>query len=873
MDNARPLRLAPWSRLHQSLMPDYNAKATAYWWGMAALGSLLLAYAASKLLAEPLSTVAMVVVGCIIAAIAGMFPVRVPRSTNSFAAGETFIFLLLLLYGPDAATIAAAAEAAAGSWRTSRRWTSRIASPTMAAVAMFVVGHAFAEVLRVVSRLETAQAPVLLAVSVMLALIYFVSNTVLITLVLQLKRDEPMNWRALFSNFGWVGIVHAASASLATLLYLTFQQSGAGVLMAAVPILTMLLTTLHFFFRHQAADEAVRKSRLEAAEREAEQAARHLAELRQSEQQLRESEQRFHSAFTHASIGMALVTFDGHVLQANRALGELLGRDDAELRGRRFDELLFERDMPTFRRYLQRVHSGAIDSFEDELRCLHRNGTIVWVAAGCSVFSEGAAEQPRLILQLHDITARRDAEERLHHIAFHDSLTGLPNRARFHKQLTRVIDRARGSQPVRYAVMFLDFDRFKLINDSLGHDAGDEFLVQVARRIRDNVRHADFVARLGGDEFAVLCDKVEQEDAIVDLADRLLAALQRPFDLSGTEITTSASIGITFSRFGYTTPEDVLRDADIAMYKAKAQGKGRVALFDAGLHAQVSARMRMENELRAAIGNGQLTVAYQPLYAMKSGSLVGFEALARWTHPERGTISPGAFIPVAEEAALMVPLTDLVLETACRDLRLWQQRDERFARLHVHVNVSGHDIAHGGLGARIARVLRETGLAPGFLNLELTENILMERLDGAMRTLERMRELGVGLSVDDFGTGYSSLSYLSSLPIDCLKIDRSFVHALKPGAKQLEVVRAIVWLGRALGKSVIAEGIETEEQFEQLRHLGCDIGQGYHLSQPLPKEGVDELLRRIEAEAEVDEGESPRASRFGRLASVLTFRI
>jgi diguanylate cyclase (GGDEF)-like protein/PAS domain S-box-containing protein len=738
---------------------------------------------------------------------------------------------------------------------------------------MYTVGHLFAEGLQGVNRLEAAKAPVLLAVCVMLALVYFVLNTLLITLVVHLKRNERLAWRGLFSNFGWVGIVYAASASLAALLYLTFQQSGVGVLVAAVPIITMLLTTLHFFFRHQAADEAVRRNRLEAAEREASQAARHVAELRETEKQLRESEQRFQSAFTHASIGMALVTFDGHVLRVNRALDAILGRADGTLHGTRFDELLFSRDQATFRRWLSRLHSGAIESFQDELRCHHSDGHIVWVAAHCSVFSESTSEQPRLILQLQDITARRDAEERLHHIAFHDSLTGLPNRARFHQQLTRVIDRIRGNDKARYAVMFLDFDRFKLINDSMGHDAGDEFLVQVSRRIRDTVRQGDFVARLGGDEFAVLCDAVEAESAVIELAEQLLAVLQRPIVLGGTEIASSASIGITFSRFGYTAPEDVLRDADIAMYKAKSGGKARVALFDASLHEQVSERMRIENDLRVALANGQLSVSYQPLYGMKTGALVGFEALARWTHPERGTVSPGSFIPIAEEAALMVPLTDLMLETACHDLKRWQQRDARFARLNVHVNVSGHDIAHGGFGSRVSRVLRESGLAPHFLNIELTENILMERLEGAMRTLDQMRDLGVGLSVDDFGTGYSSLSYLSSLPIDCLKIDRSFVQALSAGAKQLEVVRAIVWLGRALGKSVIAEGIETVQQFDQLRNLGCDIGQGYYLSQPLPRDGVDELLDRIEAESESEADDSPRQSRFGRLASVLTFRI
>jgi len=864
-----PRHDAPWLRLHRALMPDYNAKATMYWWAMVALGTMVLWYASSRVADLPSNAVLQIVVGSVIAAAAGFFPVRIPRSTNSFAAGEIFIFLLLLLNGPEAATVAAAGEALIGSCRTSKRWTSRIASPAMAAVAMFSAGSVLHALLGLLRSLDVVNAAVLLVTSMLFAVAYFMLNTLMVTLVMRLKRNEPLVWREFLTSFGWVGIAYAGSASVAALLYLTFQQSGIGVLMAAVPIIAMLLTTLHFFFRHQAADEAARKSRVEAAEREAAQAARHVLELRESEKQLRESEQRFHSAFTHASIGMALVSFSGRVLQVNRALLTLLDRNEAELREKGFSEFIYPDDMPTLERWLARLHARAVDNFTDELRCRHRDGSVVWVALNCSLFSEVSVEQPRLILQVQDITARRNAEERLHHIAFHDSLTGLPNRARFHQHLARVIERARSEPEYRYAVMFIDFDRFKLINDSMGHNAGDEFLIQVSRRIRDCVRPGDAVARLGGDEFAILCDALDSERSAVQLADRLLAILRQPFQIGGTEVTTSASIGITFSGFGYETPEEVLRDADIAMYKAKNGGKARYALFDASLHAQVTDRMRIERDLRRALTTNQMSVAYQPLYAMKTGALIGFEALLRWEHPEHGPISPAMFIPIAEDAAMMVPLTDFVLETACRQLRRWQSLSSAFSDLRVHINISGHDIAHSGFGARVARALVETRLRPEHLTIELTENILMERLEGAMQTLEQMRELGVNLSVDDFGTGYSSLSYLSSLPIDSLKIDRSFVHALSNGSKETEVVRAIVSLGRALGKAVVAEGIETATQFDQLRNLGCDVGQGYYLSRPQTAKGIDALLERIEAES----GDSARHSRFGRLSSVLTFRF
>jgi EAL domain-containing protein (putative c-di-GMP-specific phosphodiesterase class I) len=334
--------------------------------------------------------------------------------------------------------------------------------------------------------------------------------------------------------------------------------------------------------------------------------------------------------------------------------------------------------------------------------------------------------------------------------------------------------------------------------------------------------------------------------------------LGEPLQISGTEISTSASIGITFSTIGYQLPEEVLRDADIAMYRAKAAGKARHALFDAGLHQQVTDRVRLEGELRRAVEAGHLSVAYQPLFNLASGKLTGFEALARWQHPVQGLISPAVFIPIAEETALIGPLTDFVLDSACRQLKLWQSRSAAFAGLSIQVNVSGNDIAHSAFAQRVTRAIVAARLQPNHLTLELTENVLMDRVDGAVDTLTRLRDLGVGLSIDDFGTGYSSLSYLSTLPIDSLKIDASFVRGMRNGSKEAEVVRAIVTLGASLGKSVIAEGIETESQFDQLRGMGCESGQGYHLSRPLAVENVELLLDRIETERwTVQHGQAP----------------
>jgi diguanylate cyclase (GGDEF)-like protein/PAS domain S-box-containing protein len=826
-----------WARLHRALMPDYNVKATTYWWVMVALGAITLVQATVYLASMPLAAVVQVVIGVAITMLAGMFPVRIPRSKNSFAAGEIFIFLLLLMHGPAAATVASACEAFVGSWRTSSRWTSRIASPAMAAVSMFITGSLLNVLSATMASHQLLGEGALLALSMLFAVIYFLVNTLLVTMVPHLKRNQPLVVAEWLGNFGWLGIAYAGSASVAALLFLTFQQVGLGVLLAAAPIIAMLLATLHFYFRQQETDEQVRRARVEAAEREAAQAARHV-------EQLAESERRFHSAFTHASIGMALVSVNGVVLQVNRALCALLGHDESGVVGHPFAEFLFAEDAAILEEQISRVTAHDVESMAVELRCRHRRGREVWVSLHCGYFNGADASEACLILQVQDITARRRAEGRLQHIAYHDALTNLANRSRFNECLTQAIDRCEEHPRSQFAVMYLDFDRFKLINDSLGHGAGDEFLVKVARRIQEHVRPTDIVARLGGDEFAILTENVLDEAHVAMLAERLQDVLRKPFLISGTEIATSASIGITFSRLGYRTPDDVLRDADIAMYHAKACGKARYAIFDAGLRDQVADQLHLEGDLRRALesGTGGLSISYQPIYRLATQELVAFEALARWDHPERGAISPTVFIPIAEESGLIVPLTNWVIEESCRQLKFWQTRSLRFADLRMHVNISGFGLVQTAFVNGVTRILVSAGVQPSHLTLEITESTLMAHLDNAVHTMTQLRELGIGLSVDDFGTGYSSLNYLSSLPINSLKIDRSFVERLQASVPNSEIVRAVVTLGSSLGKSVIAEGIETPAQLQRLREVGCEYGQGFLLASPLPARQADALL-------------------------------
>jgi diguanylate cyclase (GGDEF)-like protein/PAS domain S-box-containing protein len=781
----------------------------------------------------------------VLAVVAGFFPVRIPGSKNSFVAGEIFIFLLLLLHGPAAATIAAAGEAAVGSFRSSKRWSSRIFSPASAAVAMQLAGVLLGALSPLLSTSAGLAAGWLLIVAMLVSIAHFTANALLVSTVLKLKRGERFDLQVFAASFGSVGITYAGSALIAALIHLTVEQNGMGVLVGALPVIAMLLATVHYFLRQQEAWDTMRRAQIEAAQREAEQAARHLAMLQDREAALRASEQRFHSAFTHASIGMALLSFDGTVLQSNAALTLLLGVSEEQLRSRRFAGFVLDAERGEFERQLAAAGAGDFLKFAIEVRCRHEDGSVVWTALHCSPFSEPGSATASLILQVQDVSARRRAEEGLQQLAFNDTLTGLPNRRRFQQLLAEAVARARSDPSQRYAVLFLDFDRFKLINDSLGHAAGDEFLVQVARRMQQRLRAHDVVARLGGDEFAILMHRLHDDEAAPALARRVLQALEAPFRLGGAEWVTSASIGITTSAVGYADAEDVLRDADIAMYRAKAGGKGRFVLFDSRLHAEVSDRLQLESDLRHAIAGDDLALAYQPLWDMGSKRLLGFEALARWTHEVRGPVAPDVFIPVAEESGLIMPLTDRVLTRACHQLRLWQLSHARFAELSMQVNLSGKDLAQPGLTERVGAALEATGVRPEHLRLELTENILMPRIEAVLPTLRELRGLGVGLSLDDFGSGYTSLAHLSDLPIDSLKIDRLFVQRLSAGARPAMIVRGIIELGVALGKSVVAEGIETPSQFDQLREMGCSVGQGYHLSRPLSPAQTDTLLSRV----------------------------
>jgi diguanylate cyclase (GGDEF)-like protein len=452
------------------------------------------------------------------------------------------------------------------------------------------------------------------------------------------------------------------------------------------------------------------------------------------------------------------------------------------------------------------------------------------------------AEQERISSELEE------SREHFRNAALHDSLTGLPNRTLLMNHLRLAVEHAKRRPGYLFAALFLDLDRFKVINDSLGHIAGDQLLVCIARRLENCIRNTDTVARLGGDEFAILLSDIEDYADAVRVADRIQEELMRPFHLGGHEVYTSASIGITLSASGYQEPEAILRDADTVMYRAKANGKARHELFDEAMHARAVALLRTETDLRRAVERDEFRVVYQPILSLLTGEVAGFEALVRWQHPERGLVSPAEFIPVAEETGRIVEIGRIVLRESCRQLSEWQSRGVVPPALHVSVNLSGKQFAQTHLAAEISEALAETGLDPRSLRLEITESVIMGNAEATCTTLGRLRALGIGVSIDDFGTGYSSLSYLHRFPVDILKVDRSFVSRMGEPEENGEIVRTIVTLASNLGMGVVAEGVETERQAGQLRGLGCEYAQGYLFSRPLAADAAERWLASRHAE-------------------------
>ncbi len=555
-----------------------------------------------------------------------------------------------------------------------------------------------------------------------------------------------------------------------------------------------------------------------------------------------EAEGRYQSLFEDVPVGLYRLDRDCRLEAANLAFGAILGFDlRAALGTLDFDELWVDRLAAERNRdQLRRV--GVVREFEGLMR--RADGREIWVQTDVRVRRDPDGSLCGYEGSLQDVSQRRQAQEQLVHEALHDALTGLPNRAFFMARLEHAVRFSQRQEDYEFAVLFLDFDRFKIVNDSLGHSLGDQLLIEGGQRLAGCLREVDTLARFGGDEFVILLDGISGIRDASHIAERIHYALAAPFSLGGHEVVATASIGIAVGSKGNDPPQDLLRDADIAMYQAKQQGPGKHVIFNAEMHRQALGLLNLESDLRRAVERNEFELAYQPIVSLADEQLRGFEALVRWRHPEKGVLLPADFLGTAEDTGLIVVLGRLVLQEACHQLREWQRDYPGWKELSVSVNLSSKQFHHPDLVDDVSRCLAENDLEPGTLHLEITEKVIVEDPARAIDTFERLKALGVHIHIDDFGTGYSSLSMLSHFPVDILKTDRTFIDRMGFDKSDLEIVRAVFSLARSLDMEVIAEGVENGGQLTTLREMGCRFAQGFFFAKPLLPAGVAQLLSR-----------------------------
>jgi diguanylate cyclase (GGDEF)-like protein/PAS domain S-box-containing protein len=568
-----------------------------------------------------------------------------------------------------------------------------------------------------------------------------------------------------------------------------------------------------------------------------------VTDRRLAEEALRSSEERFRSLVQNASDLISILDADGIVRYESPSHQRVLGLAPEEHTGRGMLDLVHPTDRQTVEESLLHLVESPGEIAMFEYRILHRDGAWRTLESTAS----NLLRQPAvagIVLNSHDITDRKRAEEKLLHDTLHDELTGLPNRALFMDRLRQSMERSRREPERLTAVLFLDLDRFKIVNDSLGHLVGDELLIQIAGALAGALRPSDTIARVGGDEFSILLEGGRDVSDAVRVSERIHERLSVPINLGGHEVFVTASIGIAIHTPEYDRPEDLLRDADTAMYKAKAKGRARHVVFNREMHQFVMARLELETDLRRAIERGQFRIHYQPFVDLATDEVVGFEALLRWHHPRRGLLQPEEFLDVAEETGLIVPIGRYVLIESCRQIRELQRKHPEMGSLKLSVNLSNKQFFQADLFDQIREALKTSGLAPACLGLEITEGVIIRNADSAASRFSSLKSMGVQLYMDDFGKGYSSLNYLHRFPMDILKIDRSFTARIEEAEGNLAIVRAIVTLAHQLGMEVVAEGIQTAEQKAKLHNLGCEHGQGFFFSEPVPADRAEALLLR-----------------------------
>lgn len=568
-----------------------------------------------------------------------------------------------------------------------------------------------------------------------------------------------------------------------------------------------------------------------------------IAERKQTEEALRESKECYELAARAANDGLWDWNLKTGSMYFSPRWQSMLGFEDEEIIATPLTwfSLVHAEDRRQLEAKINAHLDGNTPHFECEYRIQHRDGSFRWMLSRGMALLDLAGKAYRMAGSQSDITAKKIAEAQLTHEAFHDTLTDLPNRALFQNRLLQTIQVVQARKEHLFAVLFLDLDRFKTINDSLGHLAGDQLLIAVSKRLLGMVRPSDTVARLGGDEFAILLPEIHSSQEAIHIAERIQNELPHPFNISGQEVFSTASVGIALSTSGHQRPEQFLRDADLAMYHAKASGKARYEIYDAEMHEKTVGHMRLETDLRKAIERNEFELYYQPILDLAENRITGFEGLIRWHHPSRGLLLPGEFIAMAEETGMITAIGKWALQEGGRQLNLWQSQFREESPLTLNLNFSSKEFT-SLLLKQITRIKQEIELAPDSLRLEITESTIMGNPEATAALLTQLKAAGVGLHIDDFGTGYSSLSYLHQFPIDALKIDRSFVSKMLADRDHLEIIKTIISLAHSLNMQVIAEGVETVEELNTLRALGCEYVQGYYISRPIGATAVRDFM-------------------------------
>ncbi len=753
--------------------------------------------------------------------------IRIPRFKSHISVSDTFIFLTLLLYGGQFAVVLAAIEAATSAWRfCNRKVTVFFNAATLAiSTATVVVVLALTGDNYAYGQVDPRNFLITLS---LIALTQFIVNTGLASAYDTLKSGLDL-WETWKSKYLWTFFSYFIGAASAGLIVQIAAVMGWGIIFAAGPVIFFVFLSYRMYLKN-----------VEISVHQAEQAEQYAKILEAQSDALRESEERFRSAFDNAPIGIALVSSTGTWLKVNHALCDILGYSEAEFLATDFQSMIDPEDLgPT----LISVHdllAGRRSNCQMEQRYLHKNGHTVWASWSVSAASDSKQRQPNLIFQLQDITDRKQAEEQLQHEATHDALTGLPNRAFFMTRLGEALAKAREFTGYKVTVLFIDLDRFKYVNDSLGHIVGDELLKDIALRLRDCMRPSDLVARLGGDEFTILVEGRFDVSEVSRIAERIQQKFSVAFDLMGHEVYSSASIGILHASEKHLTSEDVMRDADTAMYQAKRAGKARHEIFDEDMHDAAKEILRLETDLRRAVEREEITVWYQPIYSLATGEVECFESLARWEHPELGRIKPAKFIPLAEEIGVIDRLCAQVMRQAARDVGSLFKSDG--SRYGFSLNLSCRQFGQKTLVQDLESILDETGFDARNVRLEITESVFFEHQERAVAMLNQLRDDGIAIDIDDFGTGYSNLGYLTRLPLSKLKIDRSFIAMIDERGENDQIVRAIITLARNLGLSVTAEGVETDTQLRVLKELRCESAQGYHFARPMRFQDLQKFL-------------------------------